>query len=442
VIIVTPALGWPEPRPHQLITGDRAIRLLDTTSSAALQKAGVKLATISHSSYSKLVDELVPEVFEGLDPDTGKLKVDVLPAHLTEAAIDDVDLRGGDGRIEEIYLPTRLSADAINDALAGLNSTKTEDDPDGTPVILATETGSNDNDNWTVTGVATINEAVMADAHADNMTITLLDVATAEVDTATFVEQSSTPGNPAAGKYKLYYDTNQRPVYRGNAGIERRFATKRIVTSWPVAGESYLGDEAIHSTTGEHRIYLGTTKGWRLASPFVVASPTELADIEDPYTGMTVFAAYGHEQDLVYKSDTFWHGTQSYMVPGPEFTSFTNINDNNFRRASTTVITDPGYPYLIQADLGLRIDVAGQKGSVDVWTSLVDTGTANNLYTFGKWFEVLGTKAVTRANVAPRTAEIQNGSRDVIVDWRVSLNSGRASSSNYYGVNNYLVIPA
>jgi hypothetical protein len=173
-----------------------------------------------------------------------------------------------------------------------------------------------------------------------------------------------------------------------------------------------------------------------------VASPTELADIEDPYTGMTVFAAYGHEQDLVYKSDTFWHGTQSYMVPGPEFTSFTNINDNNFRRASTTVITDPGYPYLIQADLGLRIDVAGQKGSVDVWTSLVDTGTANNLYTFGKWFEVLGTKAVTRANVAPRTAEIQNGSRDVIVDWRVSLNSGRASSSNYYGVNNYLVIPA
>jgi hypothetical protein len=441
VIIVTPALGWAEPRPHQLITGDRAIKLLDTTSSAALQKAGVKLATVSHSTYQKLVDELIPEVFEGLDPDTGKLKEEVLPSFLTAAAIDDVDLRGGDGRIEEQYLPTRLSATAINEQLAGLNSTKTETDPDGVPVILATDTGSNDNDNWTVTGVATLNEVNASDLHVDLFDATVADIVALETDEHTFAEQSVTPGDPAVGKYKLYFDATQRPLYRGNAGIERRFATKRHVTSWPVDGQSYLGDEAINTVTGEHRVYLGASQGWRLASPFSVATLGVRDALTNLYDGYRVYCTFGVPQEHVWQ-DGAWHGTKTFVVAGNIPSSATSgVNDSNFRRYSTTTITDPGYAYYLHGHVQFRVNQNNQKHILDVWCSTVDTGTTNNLFTFAKWLEDDANRVTLHVNISPICATAQSGSKDVIVDWKVRGNSANAFTDNYQAAINWLVIP-
>jgi hypothetical protein len=438
VIIVTPAVGWPEPRPQHLITGDRAVQVLDSVTSTALQKAGVKLVTISASSFSTLIAQLVPEVMDGLDPDTGKLEEAVIPDRLSPAALDDIDIRGSDGKVEEQYIPARLSQTNLTALLNGAIGTVVDFDPDGTPVILA---GAGVEDDLTVTGIATLGTVNMSDAHADNLTATILDVTTAEVDTQTFVAQSATPGNPAASKYKLYADNTGRLVYRRNDATVFRVGGKRIVSAWPAGSDSTIGDEAINSTTGEHRVYLGSTLGWRLATPFAVSTKTDRDAIASPYPGMEVFCSFGFAQNQIYKVDSEWHGTQNYVVAGGTVTTTGPLNDTNFHRWSTTSITDPGYDYHLHGVVALEIGVAGSLSRINVVTSVNNGGTPTQI---DFWYHdgVQSGLRWVRCNTTPMTLTPLSGAQSVTVDWQSTVTNSAASSTGYQSIQRYMVVPA
>src|SRR3954447_17453196 len=125
-----------EPRPQYLVTGDRAVSILDASSSAALQANGVKLTTLSLPTFEKLIDELIPSQPE-IDPETGKFLPAYMPDYLTEAAISELDLLyPTTHQVEEQFIPTRLSQTAINAMVLAQNSTVVETDPDGYPVVV------------------------------------------------------------------------------------------------------------------------------------------------------------------------------------------------------------------------------------------------------------------------------------------------------------------
>lgn len=438
---MTPALGWPEPRPQQLITGDRAVQLLDTVSSAALQKAGVKLVTISSAAYQKMVDELVPEVMDGIDPDTGKLTNDVIPLYLSPESLADIDIRGLDGRIEEQFLPTRLSSTALNAALNAANSTKIETDPDGVPVVIG---GTATTSDQTVNNL-TVTTLTAGDAHADNLTATIADLVNLETDSATLVGYTATqPGAPAANKYKVYVDNTGRVVWKDSASIIRRASNKRLVTSWPVAGESQVGDEAYHSTTGEHRIYKGTTLGWRQASPFEAATLSDRNAITNLYPGYRVFVNTGTPQEH-YWDGTSWRGTKSFTVVGSTTTAFSGVNDTGVRMIKTLSITDPGYPYLVRVSAAGEIVINGNLvGRTFVNTNIADnTGGTNNVFFF-QFFEDHGqnNQRFIRWTINTDHTITQTGSKVIRYTWGETFANANASTGTYQQSNHAEIRPA
>lgn len=374
MIIVTPAVGWPEPRPQSLITGDRAVTVLDNVTSTALQKSGVKLVTVPAAQYQLLIDQLVPEVMDGLDPITHKLVEQVIPDRLSEATLEDIDLRGVDGKVEEQYIPDRLSSTNLSAMLDGAIGTVVDTDPDGTPVIIA---GGGVESNFTVTGTLTAGTANISSGHADVFTISVLDVAAEEVNTATYVQQTGTIANPSSGKFISYVDTTGRLIYKDSAGTVYRNNGLRTVTSWSTTG-AQLGDQAINSTTGEHRIYKGTTLGWRLASPWTVANLTDRNAIAGLYAGYSVFCNFGQPQNQ-YWDGTAWRGTKDFLVNGGSFTTISGVNDTNTHTLSTTSVTDPGYSYQLLGQVNYRVLVAGVRGVYFSSLSVQDTNGANNV---------------------------------------------------------------
>lgn len=421
VLIVTPKKGSvPEPRAQRLITGDRIVFIPDGTTSSALQKAGVKVAEISLAAYNALVATLTPETFEGLGVD-GKLIEDVIPTRLSVTAMNDIDIRGVDGKVEETYIPSRLSVASLNALLSGGSAT-------GTTV------------NHTVTGTSTISTANIGTATVSTLNATTADVVSLESDRQTLVQQSSSPASPGAGLVLAYADGNGRVIFKDPAGIERRVGTKRIVTNWPPDSASYLGDEAINSTTGEHRIYLGATKGWRLASPFVVTSLADRDALANKYPGMRVFCDFGQAQDHVWRSDLAWHGTRTFLLPGVLSTPIPDgINDTNWRTFSKTTLTDPGYGYYLHGQVNIIPTVLGVQGIFDVRSMhhKLD-GTDNVTFNMLREETTIKNKQLTAAPISG----LITGDREITVVAASRVNRANWSLGNPYGSVNWMVVPA
>lgn len=342
----------PEPRPQYLVSGDRATLILDSASSAALQANGVKLTTLSLETFTQLITDLVPEVMKGIGDD-GLFDPALMPPYLTQAAINELNLLDPNtDTVEEQFIPSRLSQSAINAMVNAQNSTIVETDPDGYPVVVG---GSDTTTDLNVSGNMSVGNLTAATGHADVFTANQATMGYTESAAFALDNQSVEPGSPAAGKLKLYSDINGRAIYKDQDAQLFRASSKRIVTAWPTAGNSQLGDEAIISATGEHRIYLGATKGWRLASPFQVSSLTDRDAVTNKYPGMRIFVAVGNEQDHVYGTDNKWHGTKSFRIPGATFATYDNVQDSGWRVIGNTSISDPGFQYHVTSQVNMHI---------------------------------------------------------------------------------------
>jgi hypothetical protein len=383
VLIITPVAGsMPEPRPQYLVSGDRATQILDAASSAALQASGVKLTTLSLETFTKLTTELVAETLDGVDPDTGKLLAEVMPDYLSQAAINALDLLDVTNHVDEQYVPTRLSATNLNAMVLAQNSTVVDIDPDGYPVVVG---GASTTTDYNVTGNLTAGNLTAATAHADVFTANQSTTTYAETSALATVNQSVEPGAPAAGRVKVYSDANGRLNLKDASAKLYLIGNKRIVTNWPTTGDSQIGDEAILASTGEHRVYLGATKGWRLASTHEVSSLTERDAITSKYPGLKVFVAVGHEQEHVWGTDNKWHGTKTFAIDGVG-TGFLNTdtatNDTNPHRGATYDLVDPGYEYTVRADVSAVV-LTNNGVSTYVQLSTLDYGqdiAGYNLY--------------------------------------------------------------
>lgn len=427
----------PEPRPQQLITGDRALQLLDTASSAALQQAGVKVATVSLVSYQNLVNTLTPEVFAGLDPVTGKLVDGVIPDRLSAAAISALNLLDVNGTVAQNYLPPYLTTNGLTSTIAGTSAVQLDTDPDGSPVILGSTPLSS---SLTFTGTVTAGTLTAGTTHGDVITGTYGQITTVESTSTILDNQSVAPGTPAAGAIKVYGNNNSRLSWLDSSGTVYLAANKRIVTTWPANVNSQLGDEAIISATGEHRIYKGSTLGWRLASPFQVADVATRNAITSPYTGMRVFVAAGVGQDHIYRADGVWHGTVPYFVTAGAVQSQNSVNDTNFRLRHTTDIPDPGYPYRVKGRMGFEVVQLGIHNRIEVWCSAADLATGLNPQTFHVSYIDPGPQDL-HFDINPWSYFDITGGKKLIVSWRSLGNGSNAYSTNYQSYQDWQVVP-
>jgi hypothetical protein len=438
VLIVTPAVGsMPEPRPQQLITGDRALQLLDTASSVALQAAGVKVATVSLKSYQNLVNTLTPEVFVGLDPVTGKLSDDIIPDRLSAAAINGLDVLGPDNKIISTYLPNYLTPGGINDTIASSSTVQFTVDGDGTPVVLGLAPPSSVNQ--TFTGTVQAGTTVAGTAHGDLITGTLGQIFTMESSLQLFDNQSVTPGPAGNGQTKLYGNVASRLVWQDASGQVFNVGNKRVVTSLPTALNSSLGDEVIIAATGEHRIYKGSTIGWVLASPLVVADITARNALTNLYPGMRVYVNSSN-QEHVYKSDLAWHGTQNVFISGGSVQLTQNVNDTNFRTWNQTNIADPGYKYRLFGRVGMEVVQKNPTSRIEVWVNAADFGTGANPRSFdiAYWDSA---DSYRHFALAPMTNFDLTGAKSVLITWRCTGNYANAYSGNYQSYNDWMVVP-
>lgn len=439
MLIVTPAVGSvPEPRPQQLITGDRALQLLDDASSTALQAAGVKVATVSKASYDSLVGTLTPEVFAGLDPLTGKLIDGVIPDRLSTAAINALNLLDINGTVATNYLPSYLTPGGIASTIASSSAVQIVNDPDGTPVVLGaspTSTGAQ-----TFTGTVTAPTLTAGTTHGDLITGTLGQITTVEVSSLIY-DLGAQPGTPTAGSVKVWGNSSSRLNWLDSSGTVYLMGNKRVVTTLPTAPNSQLGDEVIISATGEHRIYKGVTLGWRLASPLQVADIAARDALINLYPGMRVFVSAGIGQDHVYRADNKWHGTQPYFVPGGAITNNSSVNDTNFRTWSVTTVSDPGYPYRLTGRISLEIaQLAATKSRTEVWVSVADAATGLNQVSFLVSYKS-NADTYNKYDLAPITSLDLTGAKKVTVTWRCTANNTNSYSTNYQAYQDWQVVP-
>lgn len=432
-----------EPRPQYLVTGDRAVSILDASSSAALQANGVKLTTLSLPTFEKLIDELIPSQPE-IDPETGKFLPAYMPDYLTEAAISELDLLDPTThQVEEQFIPTRLSQTAISAMVLAQNSTVVETDPDGYPVVVG---GAETTTDYNVTGNLTAGNLSASTAHADVLTANQASFGYAEADTFATDNQSTEPAAPAAGRVKVYTDANGRLKAKDASAKLFLIGNKRIVTAWPTASDSQLGDEAIHSTTGEHRIYLGATKGWRLASTHEVSSLTERDAITDKYTGLRVHVAAGVEQDHVYGADGKWHGTQSFQTPIVGNFPVWGVNDTNWRVLYSWDLVDPGFPYIFEIKAGFELVAfnVNQRTFVQMNTSdykVLDHGAVGMAFFFQDAHQGWA-YGVHRYDIAAETQYVLEGSHSTQVYWKFSTNWCNGYTANYLSYATCRVHPA
>ena len=436
----------PEPRPQYLVSGDRATQILDAASSAALQASGVKLTTLSLETFTKLTTELVAETLDGVDPDTGKLLAEVMPDYLSQAAINALDLLDVTNHVDEQYVPTRLSATNLNAMVLAQNSTVVDTDPDGYPVVVG---GASTTTDYNVTGNLTAGNLTAATGHADVFTANQATTTYAETSALATVNQSVEPGAPAAGRVKVYSDANGRLNLKDASAKLYLIGNKRIVTVWPTAGDSQIGDEAILASTGEHRVYLGATKGWRLASTHEVSSLTERDAITSKYPGMKVYVAVGHEQDHVWGTDNKWHGTKTFTInqPGGFTGGNVAVNDTNHRRAATYDLVDPGYPYIVRADVSAVV-ITNQGVSTYVDLAYADyeqdvTGYVAYRHS-GQWASNSG-RFYTHHDFSGSTGDVPlTGSHRLILDWYVSTNFSNSMLYAYADGQHlvYEIVPA
>lgn len=450
MLIVTPAVGSvPEPRPQALITGDRAIQVLDTVSSTALQNAGIKKATVSLTTYTSLITNLIPEVFDGLDPATGQLKDDYLPSRLSPAAINALNVTGLDGKVASQFLPDYLTPSGISTLLGASSTAVIDTDPDGTPVVIGGNPSSTD---ATYTGTVTAATLTAGTTHGDLITGTISTISAMTSNEQTLTLTTTEPGAPLSTGLKVYADTNGRVVYKDSASILRRASTIRTVTTLPSAGESFLGDQCIVSATGEHRIYKGATLGWRLASQLVVNTKTDRDALTGLYSGMTVYCTFGVPMDHVYKGDSAWHGTKTYLLPGaPTYTWYptTAINDTNSYIHSTWNVTDPGFAYFLQGKAHVCFYHSNVIGQVNVDIATYDSGTTNNKKALAtNFYQIYGNAATpggrfVNAIANPQSGVSEIGSRDIKVFFSNQFaNSGTFTNSTYPGQSqSWVVVP-
>jgi hypothetical protein len=448
VIIVTPAAGSvPEPRPQALITGDRAVVLVSDggVTTTALVKAGVQIVTTSLSVYNELTSALAPEVSTDVDPGTGYIKAALLPPYLSAAAINALNVLDTSNHVADAYLPDRLSSASITALIASTSATQLDTDPDGTPVVLGNGVpgGTSATYTGTLTG-ATVNAGTL---HGDVFTANVATIQANEVGTQLFDNQSVAPGTPAVGKITMYSDANSRPNFKDSLGTTYLVGNKRIVTAFPTTGMQ-LGDEAILSATGEHRIYKGATLGWRLASPHTVGSLADRNALA-AYEGMRVYADFGVAQEHVYTGGQ-WRGTKAYPVQGGPVRYNQHVNDTNFRRWNETAITDPGYQYFLSGRLTLEVVQLGTRNRAEVWVSVCDQVTGANSHLIHQSYDDYwngsgpNDNRYCRFDAAPMTpaGQVQAGNRLICVDWRVATNNANAYSGAYQAYNDWLVIPA
>ena len=443
MLLITPNSG-PLPRPIYLLTGDRATKVLDATSSAALQAKGVNLATLSLSNFNALISTLVPPTVPGIDPVTGKLTDKTMPDYLSVAAINALNLLDPNThQVEEQFIPDRLSQTSINAMVLAQNSTVVDTDPDGYPVVVG---GSDTTTDFTVTGTLTAGTSTAATGHADILTANQFTTTYSESTSYVTDNQTTEPASPAIGKLRQYSDANGRVVWKDQEATLWRASSKRIVTSWPLAADSYLGDEAIDSNTGEHRIYLGTSKGWRLASPHEVSSLTERDALTNLYPGYRVYVTSGQDQIHVWQDDNKWHGTKSFRITGAPFSVYTNVNDTNWRRIGATTIVDPGYPYHVTSRVNMHI-AGNAKQLAYLWVQISDPNGTGNLQQFSRNFKAMpngGEPAgyLTFPGIAGMTDQVQEGTRLVTVLWMVNTPNAKATNPIVHSGHSYDVIPA
>lgn len=77
-------------------------------------------------------------------------------------------------------------------------------------------------------------------------------------------------------------------IEQGISDLDVLLRPIQTVTAWPTTGQQ-LGDEAIISATGEHRVWKGATLGWRLASDHSVPTTASLPAVATAYEGMEVY---------------------------------------------------------------------------------------------------------------------------------------------------------
>lgn len=438
---MTPVPGSvPEPRPQQLITGDRAIAVLDTPSSAALQNAGVKLATVSLATYNELVATLVPFVFDGLDSN-GQLKPEVMPTYLSQASINAIDVLDPlTNIIETKFLPSYLTPGGLTSQIEATAMVEIDTDPDGTPVVVGNALASAPTD-LLITGTMTAGTLTAGTTHGDILTGTQGTITSLE-STTIIVDGAAEPGSPASGNVKLWVDTNNRLIWKDSAAVNRRVKNIQVVTSLPASNSSYLGDECIIAATGEHRIYKGASLGWRLASPLQVNDIAARNALSNVYDGMRVYvSAMG--QDHVYRTaDTSWHGTQGSFVAGGAPQAVYGVNDTNFRTANLTNIADPGVPYRVRGFLELEITRNGSFAPrCEVWTSIGDYGTGANAYTFDVWYDQSNVQFSRVSTSALLNGNPRTGASAVIITWRMMANNADAFMNGYQWYNSYWIEP-
>lgn len=432
IIVTPPALSVPEPRPQALITGDRAVVLLSDNgvTTSALVKAGVQIVTVSLSVYTELTTQLAQTTTD-IDPNTGLIKETLLPARLSAGAIAALNLLGSDSHILEQYLPARLSPANLTALMSSSGGTSSSSATITTATIATANVST-----LTVSGTAQIPSATISGS--------------LEAGPTTLRNQSSAPATPAATKAVLYTDANSRLTLKDSSGQAFLIGNKRIVTSWPASADSQLGDEAINATTGEHRIYQGATKGWRLASPFSVTSLADRNAITAPYNGMRVYCDFGVPQDHVYDNG-IWRGTKTFGVQGGWVRFNQNVNDTNFRRWNETPINDPGYPYLLSGRYSFEVvQQSNTMSRVEVWTTIVDQNTGANWQCIHQSYDDYWSGAGQNNNrfchfdAAPMTGpgQVQTGNRTICIDWRLLYNNCNAYSGSYQAWNDWLVIPA
>lgn len=439
VLIVTPAFGsMPEPRPQQLITGDRAIKVLDTASSAALQAAGVKVATVSKKTYDELVAELTPEDFAGLDPNTGVLKPEFMPNYLSQSAINALNLLDINHTVASQYLPSWLTQQGIQNTIASSSAVQFDTDADGTPVVLGgtVSGGTSVTYSGTITG-GTVSAGTL---HGDLITGTLGQIATVESSTTLYDNQSTTPGAPASAKTKVYVNSNSRLSWLDATGALYTAKSLRTVTSLPAGPASQLGDEVIVAATGEHRIYKGSTIGWVLASPLSVADVAARDALTNLYPGMRVYVV-SSGQTHEYRSDSVWHGSKSVFITGGGAQGVSSVNDTNFRTWSITNIADPGYPYRVRGRVSFEVASLSAYGRVEVWQSIADYSTGKNGVTFAVDFLDIPAMPYRHFHLAPVTNFDITGAKTVVVSWRALSNYTNTYSGNYQAYCDWEVVP-
>lgn len=430
----------PEPRPQQLITGDRAIMVLDTVSSAALQTSGVSLVTVSLATYNELVASLSPAVFPGLDLSTGLLKAEVMPAYLTPTAINELDVLDPlTNVVADSYLPTRLTTAGLTSLIESSVISQLDTDGDGTPVVIGGSLSGTPTD-WAITGTFTAQTVTAGTTHGDVITGSLGTIDFLESQTVS-LDSISEPGAPASTAVKLWVSSANRLLWKTSTGAN--FAVKNIqtVTTLPDPGSASLGDEIIIAATGEHRVYKGATLGWRLASPLEVATVTARNALTNLYDGMRVFVASSGQDHIYRTTDSKWHGTKAVVQAGGTFQTWSGVNDTNFRTASVTTVTDPGYPYVVEGHLAMEVyTTANPNTRAEVWTTITNTDGTGSL-TFDIWYGDQG--VAKRCSTNPLLTVAQTGTKLITVAWRVpNANSTNSHSTNYQYYNSYRILPA